>query len=405
MRLLHTSDWHLGRRLNEYALIDEQFHALEQIARMCREERADALLIAGDLYDRAIPPEEAVGLFSDFLHRMSKDVGIPIVAIAGNHDSAERLGFGAEFLARGGVHLKTRLADREKPIVLDARGERVEVYALPYLEPARARAELADDALRTHDAAVKAALSSIRARNEARGGLSVLLAHLFACGGSESPDSERSLEIGGAAQVELSSLEGFSYVALGHLHAPQRVGGREDVRYSGSLLKYSVSESKQRKGVTLIELSGKGVIAHELPLTQKRDVVRLEAPLKELLESDRFEPFRDAYVEATFTDKGYHLDVAPRLRERFRFLLSAVPKTLAEAETQLLSTVDVQAALRDTRALLEGFWGHVVGEAEPLLEDHHAVFADVLGALEGVAIADPLPAEADRVSAQKEVAA
>lgn len=381
MRLIHTSDWHLGRKLNDHSLIDVQAHALDQIARLCVDERADALLIAGDLFDRAIPPEDAVRLFNDFLLRMSKDVRIPVIAIAGNHDSAERLGFASDFLALGGIHLRTRLSTRAEPVVLAANGETVHVYALPYLEPLRARAELQDETLRGHDEAIRAALVSVRERL-APGIPSVLMAHLFASGGSESPDSERSLEIGGAAQVPVDALDGFTYVALGHLHAPQRVAGREDVRYSGSLLKYSVGEAQHPKGVTLVELGQGPVRVQELPLTPLRDVVRLEGSLHALLTSKDFEPRRDDFVEAIYTDTGHLLDVAPRLRERFPFLLTARPKALLLDASVDATAPRPELALRDTRELLEGFWSHVLQDSTPLDEAHHAVFREVVGKLE-----------------------
>ena len=389
MRLIHTSDWHLGRRLNEHSLLEAQAHALDQIARLCVEERVDGLLISGDLFDRAVPPEDAVVLFSEFLQRIALDVRIPVIAISGNHDSAERVGFGAAFLARSGVHLRTRLAGREIPVELEADGERVHVYGLPYLEPARVRAELEDPAVRTHDEAAAAAVREIRDRVQRSGVPSVLVAHLFARGGSESPDSERSLEIGGAAQVDVATLDGFTYVALGHLHAPQRVGGREDIRYSGSLLKYSVGEANHQKGVTLIELGRAPLTVREIPLNPLRDVVRLEGTFRELLESKAFASAEDAWVDAIYTDTDYLLDVAPRLRERFPHLLSARPRALEVPTGPVHSAPDPEVALRDTRALLEGFWSRVVGEEDPLGEAHHALFAEIVGGLEGIAPADP----------------
>lgn len=378
MRLIHTSDWHLGRKLNDHPLIDVQADALDQLARLCIEEEADALLIAGDLFDRAIPPEEAVRLFDGFLRRMSREVRIPVVAISGNHDSAERLAFGADFLAMGGIHLKTRFEGRAEPVVLRARGEEVHVYALPFQEPTHVRAMLGDAAIRSHDDAVKAALAAVHEAKAQHQVPSVLMAHLFARGGSESPESERSLEIGGAAQVDASSLEGFDYVALGHLHAPQRVGGHEAIRYSGSLCKYSVGEARQRKGVTLVELDPSGVKVRELALKPLRDVVRLEASLEELLKAPAYEAHREDFVEAVFTDPGFHLDVAARLRERFPYLLAARPALLVAPERAPQELARPEFALAQSRELLESFWEHVQDAPEPLEELHHALFQEVV---------------------------
>lgn len=378
MRLIHTSDWHLGRKLNDHPLLDVQAHALEQVIRLCIDEQADALLIAGDLFDRAIPPEEAVRLFDGFLRKMSQEVKIPVIAIPGNHDSAERLAFGADFLALGGIHLRTRFEGRVEPVVLRAGEEVVHVYGLPYQEPTHVRAVLGEAGIRSHDDALKAALAAIHETRRQHEVPSVLLAHLFARGGSESPESERSLEIGGAAQVEASSLDGFDYVALGHLHAPQCVGGREDIRYSGSLCKYSVGEARQRKGVTLVDINVDGVAVREVPLKPLRDVVRLEASLEKLLTDPAFEPHRGDFVEAVFTDPGFHLDVAARLRERFPFLLAARPALLTSAEHAPRESPRPEFALAQSRELLESFWEHVQDAPEPLDELHHALFQEVV---------------------------
>ncbi|HLT29965.1 MAG TPA: exonuclease SbcCD subunit D [Myxococcaceae bacterium] len=382
MRLIHTSDWHLGRKLHDHPLIDVQAHALEQLVRLCIDEEADALVIAGDLFDRAIPPEEAVRLFDAFLRRMSREVKIPVVAISGNHDSAERLAFGADFLALGGIHLKTRFEGRVEPVVLRARGEEVHVYGLPYQEPTHVRAMLGAADIRSHDDALKAALAAIHERRKQHVAKSVLVAHLFARGGSESPESERSLEIGGAAQVDAASLDGFDYVALGHLHAPQRVGGREDIRYSGSLCKYSVGEARQRKGVTRVDLGADGVSVRELPLKPLRDVVRLEASLHDLLHAPAYEVHRGDFVEVVFTDPGFHLDVAARLRERFPYLLAARPALLVAPDHAPQDAPRPEFALAQSRELLESFWEHVQDTPEPLEALHHALFQEVVKCVE-----------------------
>src|SRR5688572_18561085 len=251
MRLVHTSDWHLGKRLYEASLLEEQAHALDQVFAVCRGERADALIVAGDLYDRTVPPVDAVRLLDDFLARVARDLRIPVIAISGNHDSPDRVGFGAGVLEQGGVHLRTSFARRGEPVVLERGKRRAHVYCLPYLEPEDARSQLGDDRLVDHGTAVAAALETVaRDRAERGAGEAVLVAHLFAAGGRESPDSERP--IGGASRVGVQVLGGFSYVALGHLHEAQPVGDRPDIRYSGSLFKYSFGESA--KSVTVVDL-------------------------------------------------------------------------------------------------------------------------------------------------------
>ena len=367
MRLLHTSDWHLGRRLGDVSLVEDQAHVLEQVHAVCRSERVDALVIAGDVYDRAIPPEDAVRLLSDFAARITQGLGIPLIAISGNHDSAERLGFGAALLEQGRLFLRTGFATRARPIPVGQGEHAGLVYCLPYTEPEAARLELQDDSLRTHDLAVRAALEAAREHRLLSGVRNaVLVGHLFAAGGQESQDSERPLVVGGAAHVSVEALEGFSYVALGHLHAPQCVGGREDIRYSGSPLKYAFSESRQEKGLSLVELEDGRARVQQVPLSPLRDVVRLEGSFDALLSDPAYAFAERAYVEATYTDTGYLIDVASRLRQRFPHLLAAVPRHLVGVGNPDAGAVPREVArLEDTHALVSGFWKYVDPASEP----------------------------------------
>ncbi len=351
VRLVHTSDWHLGRRLGEADRTDDQAYALDQIVALCRDERADALVVAGDVYDRAVPPVEAVDLLGQFLARCAKDLKIQVILLAGNHDSPQRLGFGAELLAASGVTVATRFAQRLEPVVV--RG--LPLYVLPYLEPEVARAELLDVGLRTHDAAVRAALAEVHARRAP--GPAVLIGHMFAAGGRETAESERPLSIGAAGQVATDALGGWSYVALGHLHAPQKVGGRDSVRYSGSLLKYSFGEHDQEKGVTVVDIDDQGAATvRPVRLTPRRDVCCIEGRFDELLEDARFAAAEPAWVEATYTDTGYVLDAAQRLRKRFPHLIAARPRLLLRvASGEPIAPTHTRGDLE----LLEGFWKHV----------------------------------------------
>jgi DNA repair protein SbcD/Mre11 len=369
VRFVHTSDWHLGKRLHEASLLEDQAHALEQIVAVCRDERAEALIVAGDLYDRAVPPVEAVTLLSDFVARVARDLRIPIVAISGNHDSPDRLGFAAELLERGQVHLRTSASRVTEPVMLERGRRRLAVYCLPYLEGA------AD-----HRAAVQAALEPIP-----RGGEAVLVAHLFAAGGRESPESERPLLIGGAAPVDVPTLSGWSYVALGHLHEAQAVGGRGDIRYSGSPLKYSFGEALHRKSVSVVDIVCGRAAVREVPIAARRDLVRIEGSFAELLRDPRFEAAEQAYVQAIYTDAGYVLDAAARLRVRYPHLLQVVPR---------LAIIDppaarAPAAAPDARGLLAGFWSFVEGEDAPAgaLDDLERALARVREAKEPCALA------------------
>jgi exonuclease SbcD len=371
LRFVHTSDWHLGRRLNEADRLDDQAYALEQILDVCKRGKADALVVAGDIYDRAVPPVEAVDLLGSFVARCVRELGLRVVLLAGNHDSAQRLGFGAELLEAAGVTLATRFEQRLAPVVVKG----VPIHVLPYLEPEVARAALRDESLRNHDSAVRAALAEVHAKKAP--GPSVLVGHMFAAGGRETADSERPLSVGSAGQVGGEALDGFSYVALGHLHAPQLVGGRAHVRYSGSLLKYSFSEADHPKGVELVEIDGKGGVKVErVVLTPRRDVVRIEGSFAELLADPRFAAAEPAWVEATYTDTGYVLEAAQRLRERFPNLVAARPRQLLRVASG--ESLD-KAYARGDRDLLAGFWRHV-GAGGDLEEAHLEAYERALQA-------------------------
>jgi DNA repair protein SbcD/Mre11 len=369
VRIVHTGDWHLGKRLCEVSLLDDQAHALDQVFAVCRDERADALVIAGDLYDRAVPPVEAVELLSDFLGRVVGDLGIQVVAISGNHDSPERLGFGAELLEDARVHFLTRYAARSRPVVVERGKRRLHLYGLPYVTPEPGEG---------HDGAVSAALTAMHEdRKQRRADEAMLVAHLFAEGGMESVDSERPLAIGGAGRVGPHTLHGWSYVALGHLHRPQAVFGREDVRYAGSLLKYSIAETDHEKGVTLVEMLMGRAVARPLRFTPRRDLVRIVGSFDELMLDPRYSAAESAYVEAMYTDAGYVVDAARRLRKRYPHLLAAVPEKLTRLLEGGAAPARPPAAAGE---LLAGFWRYVEGEDLPADEGYRTAFEEALAA-------------------------
>jgi exonuclease SbcD len=322
MRLLHTSDWHLGRSFHRVGLLDAQRAFLDHLVATVEEHAVDAVLVAGDVYDRAVPPLAAVALFDDALHRLAA-LGVPTVMISGNHDSARRLGVGSGLLGRAGVHLLTDPARCGTPVVLaDADGE-VAVYGLPYLEPALAGGALGVNR-RSHTAVLTAAMDRVRADLAGRPGgtRSVVLAHAFVTGGRTS-DSERDLTVGGVASVPASVFDGVDYAALGHLHGSQTVSDR--VRYSGSPLAYSFSEAAHRKSSWLVDLGADGRIeAVRIPCPVPRPLARLRGTLEELLEAPEHERHREAWVEATVTDAVRPRDPLARLTGRYPHLLHLV---------------------------------------------------------------------------------
>lgn len=320
MRLLHTSDWHLGRSFHRVNLLSAQEEFLDHLVRTVRHENVDAVLVAGDVYDRAVPPLPAVELFDDALHRLA-GLGVPTVMISGNHDSARRLGVGARLMEAAGVHLRTAPDTCATPVALaDEHGE-VAVYGLPYLEPALVQQDLA--AVRAdHTAVLSAAMERVRADLATRpaGTRSVVLAHAFVAGGA-SCASERDITAGGVAAVPPEVFDGVDYVALGHLHGGQTLTPR--VRYSGSPLAYSFSETAHRKGMWLVDLGAAGeVTAERIDCPVPRRLARVRGTLEELLADPALTASEDAWVEATLTDPHRPYEPMARLAARFPHLLA-----------------------------------------------------------------------------------
>ena len=323
MRFLHTSDWHLGRSLHRADLRAAQSAFLDHLVEVARAEKVDAVLVAGDIYDRAVPPVDAVELCEDALLRLH-DTGAAIVLISGNHDSARRLGFGGGLLEKAGVHLRTRPGALARPVVLtDAHGP-VAVYGVPYLEPDAVRDELpaAGEAEmpRGHAGVLGHAVAGIRADADARGiGRRVVMAHGWVTGGSAS-DSERDITVGGVGQVPAELFGGFGYVALGHLHGQQTVAPH--LRYSGSPLPYSFSEASHRKGSWLVEMDGtRTARAEQVPAPTFRRLSTLRGPLADLLGSAAYAGHEDDFVSVTLTDPSRPEGAMDALRGRFPYVL------------------------------------------------------------------------------------
>jgi DNA repair protein SbcD/Mre11 len=307
MRILHTADWHLGRSFHGESLLTAQAAAVDHVVETARAERVGAVVLAGDLYDRALPPVDAVRLADDALRRLSEVC--PVVVISGNHDSAPRLGFGSGLLARAGLHLRTDLHRLAEPVVLDDAC----IYGIPYLEPDLARAPLGCEG-RGHGPVLDAAMARVRADLARRpaGTRAVVVAHAFVAGAAPC-DSERDLAVGGAATVSAATFAGADYVALGHLHGPQRIGSR--ARYAGSPVAFSFSEAPHRKSLALVDLDSGGVELAEVPVTRPLAVLR--GTLDALLDDPALAAHEPAWVQATLTDPARPADAMERLRRRF----------------------------------------------------------------------------------------
>jgi len=372
LRLLHTADWHLGRLFHGVSLVDDQAHLLDELARLVAEARIDAVLIAGDVYDRAVPPPEAVTLFDAFLARVAGEQGVPVVVIAGNHDSADRLGFGARLMAEGGLHLRGRLEREPTPIVLEDAHGPVDVLALPFVDPPHARATLEDVELRDHDACNAAMIARARA-SLSPGRRSVCVAHAFVAGASDS-ESERPLVVGGGGQVSASHFEGFDYVALGHLHRPQRVV-RESIRYAGSLMPYSFGEVAHAKSVSVVELDAEGGVTIEpVALSARRSVRVVEDTLAELLEATPEGVSADDYLLVRLMDRGALFHPMARLRERYPNVLQ-IERPALEIASSGVGVAAQSVAPRSPEALFEDFFSAVMDRE--MEETERVALADI----------------------------
>jgi exonuclease SbcD len=318
VRLLHTSDWHIGRTFHGADLLAEQEAVLGHLADLVVSEAIDVVLVAGDIYDRAVPSAEAVRVATTALSRL-RGAGAELVITPGNHDSAARLGAFAEFAAAGGLHLRSTIGALHEPVLLDDEHGPVALYGIPYLEPESARHTLRVPDAKGHTGVLTEAMRRVREDLAARPGgtRSVVLAHAFVTGG-EGSDSERTIAVGGVEQVPGSVFDGVDYVALGHLHGPQTLAGH--LRYSGSPLAYSFSETQQHKSVWLVDLDENGlgqVRRHELPVPRRLATVL--GQLGELLGAAEFEDLVDCYLSVTLTDQVRPVDAMRKLRERFKY--------------------------------------------------------------------------------------
>ncbi|MEU3166679.1 exonuclease SbcCD subunit D [Streptosporangium sp. NPDC006930] len=314
MRVLHTSDWHLGRSFHRESLLAAQGVFVDHLIETVRSERIDVVAVSGDVYDRALPSVDAVDLCNQALRRLV-DARVRTVLISGNHDSARRLGFGADLIDAAGVHLRTDPGRVGEPVVVDD----VAFYGIPYLEPELVRApwELSE---RTHTAAIEHAMSLVRADLARRGPRSVVLAHAFVTGGRGS-DSERDISVGGVAHVPVRAFDGVDYVALGHLHGRQRMS--ETARYSGSPIAYSFSEAGQTKGSWVVDIGPGGYEGAEfVEAPVPRPVSRLTGRIDDLLTAPEHARHEEHWLQVTLVDRIRPKGAMERLRARF-------PHTLA----------------------------------------------------------------------------
>lgn len=349
MKFLHLADLHLGKRVNEFSMLEEQRYVLQQIIAMAAEERADGLFIAGDIYDRQVPSVDAVRLFDDFLTKMSER-GVPVYLIGGNHDSIERVSFGARLMSGSGIHMATEYDGAVDVVtVRDEYGE-IDIWLLPYIKPAIVRAVWSEEAteVRTYQDAVSFVLSKMKRDDKKR---NVLLAHQFVAGGTTCDSEEHA--VGGLDQVDVSCFRGFDYVALGHLHGAQRVG-TDTVRYSGTLLKYSFSEMNHKKSVTVVNLREKGnVEIYTRPVSPLHEMRGIRGSYAEVTNKANYaDTDTKDYVYITLTDEEDIFDAVGKLRSIYPNLMKLDYDNTRTGQNQTI-TISGEAKEKDPLTMVE----------------------------------------------------
>ncbi|ALM68836.1 exonuclease SbcCD subunit D [Vibrio parahaemolyticus] len=312
MKFIHTSDWHLGRQFHNVSLLEDQQAVLEQLIQYIENNPVDAVIVAGDVYDRSVPPTIAIELLNRVVKRICGELNTPMILISGNHDGAERLGFGSEQMKRSGLHIISNCEDMLTPVVIETKAAgHVAFYGMPYNDPEQVR-YVYKEPVSTHDEAHKLLAEKIteQFQSEHR---NILISHCFVDGAIES-ESERPLSIGGSDRVSHEHFLNFDYVALGHLHQPQKKG-EEYIRYSGSLMKYSFGEQNQKKGFTLVEIGKDGfIVAEHIELTAPHEMRIVEGELEQILEWGKTDPKNEDYLLVRLMDKHAILNPMEKLR-------------------------------------------------------------------------------------------
>lgn len=309
MRFLHLSDLHLGKRVNEFSMLEDQAYILKEILNIIDEQKVEAVLIAGDVYDKVIPSAEAVRLLDDFLTRIAVRE-LPVFLISGNHDSAERVAFGSRLMSSRQIYLSPVFESDVEPITISDRYGEIHIYMLPFVKPSLVKRVYPEEEIITYQDAVNAAVQHMQIDTDKR---NILLAHQFVTGAARC-DSEE-LSVGGLDDVDASIFDGFDYVALGHLHGPQKIG-KETVRYSGTPLKYSFSEANQKKSVVIVDVEEKGKInIQQIPFLPKHDMQEIRGTYMEVTALDFYKDMKtDDYLHITLTDEEDIPDAIGKLR-------------------------------------------------------------------------------------------
>ena len=371
MRLIHLSDLHLGKRVNEYSMIEDQEYILKKIINIIDDEKPNAVIIAGDVYDKSVPSAEVITLFDDFLVDLAKR-NLEVFIISGNHDSPERIAFGSRIMDASGIHLSPVYNGQIDPIVLHDEYGDVNVYMLPFVKPANVKRFFEDAEINSYTDAVRCAIDQMNVKTDLR---NVLVSHQFVTGASRSESEE--ISVGGSDNIDADVFRNFDYVALGHLHSPQDCTSPR-IRYCGTPLKYSFSEAKDQKSVTVVDLLQKGIItSHKVGLVPKRDLVELRGSYETIVSKPFYEntTWQKDYTHITLTDEEDIPDAIGKLRSIYHNLMK-----LDYDNTRTRSNSLIEGAENvETKSPLELFGDfYVLQNNQPMTPEQVAYMEDLI---------------------------
>lgn len=369
MKFAHIADLHIGKRVHDFSMLEDQRYILEEMLRIFDEEKVDGVLIAGDVYDKTVPSAEAVQVFDDFITKLAK-MEMPVYMISGNHDSAERLAFGAQLFENNGVYISPVYEGEVKKVEVEDVYGTVNIWLLPFLKPATVRHALQREDINTYEEGVVAALQGCEIDTEQR---NILVAHQFVTGADRSDSEETS--VGGLDNVSAEVFEDFDYVALGHIHRAQKMG-RETLRYSGTPLKYSFSEADHKKSVTIVELLEKGrVEIHVVPLVPRRDMRKMRGTYMEVTARDAYtEENKMDYLQITLTDEEDVPGALQKLRTVYPNLMRLEYDNARTRENREVQAVEAQEQKSELE-LFEEFYELLNNES---MKDEQVEFVEKL---------------------------
>ena len=367
MRFVHISDLHLGKRVNGFSMVEDQRYILEKIMSVIDDERPDAVIIAGDVYDRSVPSAEAVEMLDDFLSELAER-SLRVFLISGNHDSPERLAFGGRLMEESGIHISPVYDGIVRPVTMEDEYGKIDIYMLPFVKPVHVRKAFPEreSEINSYTDAVAAAIEAMDVKDDRR---NVLITHQFVTGASRSDSEDAPLSAGGTDDVDAGVFAPFDYVALGHIHGPQSIGS-DRIRYCGTPFKYSFSEASHEKSVTVVSMGAKGDLSLDtVPLVPKRDMVEIKGRYMDITARDFYEGtnYREDYVHVTLTDDEDIPEVIGKLRTVYGNLMKLdYDNQRTRAGISLEGAEEVER--RSPLELLEEFYekqnGRPMGEAQ-----------------------------------------